>query len=67
MVSEKEIPITFKEFGSRYSWPPYGSLLKIYRQRNENGLSSAFIKFGKRVLILPETFFSIIKEINPSN
>lgn len=62
LINEKEeIPLTFKDFASAYSWPNMGSLRKMAFESESNGLSSAFIKFKKRRLVLPQTLFKLLK------
>jgi len=56
-----EIPLTFKDFTSIYSWPNMGSLRKMAYESETNGLSSAFVKFKKRRLVLPQTLFKLLK------
>ena len=58
----EEIPLTFKDFTNTYNWPNMGSLRKMAYESESNGLSSAFIKFKKRRLVLPQTLFKLIKE-----
>lgn len=62
-IQEKEeIPLTFKDFTNAYSWPNMGSLRKMAYESESNGLASAFIKFKKRRLVLPQTLFRLIRE-----
>lgn len=62
LINEKEeIPLTFKDFASTYSWPNMGSLRKMAFESDSNGLSDAFIKFKKRRLVLPRTLFRLLK------
>jgi len=62
-IQEKEeIPLTFKDFTNAYSWPNMGSLRKMAYESESNGLASAFIKFKKRRLVLPQTLFRLLKE-----
>lgn len=59
---QEEIPLTFKDFTSTYSWPNMGSLRKMAYESESNGLAPAFVKFKKRRLVLPQTLFRILKE-----
>lgn len=57
----EEIPLTFKDFTSIYSWPNMGSLRKMAYESDTNGLAEAFVKFQKRRLVLPQTLFKLLK------
>lgn len=61
MNNEEEIPLTFKDFTSAYSWPNMGSLRKMAYESETNGLAEAFVKFKKRRLVLPRTLFKLLK------
>lgn len=60
-TDKEEIPLTFKNFVQKYGWPNIGSLRKMAFESKTNGLSRAFLKFGKRRLVLPKTLFKLIK------
>ena len=62
MHENQEVPLTFKDFASTYSWPNMGSLRKMAFESESNGLSCAFIKFKKRRLVLPQTLFKLLKQ-----
>ena len=57
-----EIPITFNIFENKYGYPSRGSLRKMAYEAEFNGLKAAFLKVGRRRLILPETLFRLLKE-----
>ncbi|NGX60862.1 MAG: hypothetical protein K940chlam9_00335 [Chlamydiae bacterium] len=57
----EEIPLTFKDFTKTYSWPNMGSLRKMAYESQSNGLATAFVKFRKRRLVLPQTLFKLLK------
>ena len=57
-----EIPITFNGFKSSYEYPSLGALRKMAYESETNGLKQAFLKVGRRRLVLPETLFRLIKE-----
>lgn len=61
--NKNDIPLTFKGFHDRYEYPSMGSLKKMAFESEINGLSDAFLKIGKRRLVLPETLFSLLKKI----
>jgi len=54
--------LTFLQFSERYPWPSKSGLQSYYYRRKEKGLEKAFVKFGKRVLVIPEVFFNIINK-----
>jgi hypothetical protein len=57
-----EIPLIFKDFTRTYSWPNMGSLRKMAFESEKNGLKKAFLKIGRRRLVLPETLFRLLRE-----
>lgn len=57
----EEIPLTFRNFESKYGWPTERSLRKLAFERESNGMKSAFVKFKKRILVLPQTLFRLIR------
>lgn len=61
MNEHQEIPLTFKDFTTTYKWPNMGSLRKMAYDSEINGLSSAFVKFQKRRLVLPQTLFRLLR------
>lgn len=65
MAAEKfnaeEIPLTFRDFETKYQWPTERSLRKLAFERESNGLGPAFVKFKKRILVLPRTLFRLIR------
>ena len=62
MENKEEIPLTFKSFHKIYEYPSPGALRKMVYERDVNGLKEAFLKVGRRRLILPETFFRLLKK-----
>lgn len=61
MNENQEIPLTFKDFTNEFKWPKMGSLRKMAYDSEVNGLSSAFVKFQKRRLVLPQTLFRLLQ------
>jgi len=61
-ADQNEIPITFKGFGKVYEYPTLGALRKMAFESDTNGLKIAFLKVGRRRLVLPETLFRLLKE-----
>lgn len=61
-TDRNEIPVTFKGFGKVYEYPTLGALRKMAFESGGNGLKEAFLKIGRRRLVLPETFFRLLRE-----
>lgn len=57
-----DIPTTFKHFGHQYDYPTPGALRKMAFESAHNGLKAAFLKIGRRRLVLPATLFRLLKE-----
>lgn len=57
-----DIPVTFKGFGKSYEYPTIGALRKMAFESEINGLKKAFLKVGRRRLVLPETLFRLLQE-----
>lgn len=57
-----DIPITFKGFHKTFECPSLGALRKMAFESEINGLSEAFLKVGRRRLILPQTLFRLLRE-----
>ncbi|MGE0631268.1 MAG: hypothetical protein AB7H48_00805 [Parachlamydiales bacterium] len=57
-----DIPITFKGFHKSYEYPSSGALRKMAFESEINGLGDAFLKIGRRRLVLPETLFRLLRE-----
>lgn len=60
--NQEEIPLTFKDFITIYRWPNMGSLRKMAYESDLNGLKEAFLKIGRRRLILPNTLFRLLRK-----
>ena len=56
--------ITLKQFADKYPWPSLLALRSIYfdATKAKNNFLPAFSKVGKRVLVSPDKFFSIVEE-----
>ena len=61
-ITNLEVPLTFKGFTKHFEYPSLGALRKMAFESEENGLKTAFLKLGRRRLVLPETLFRLIKE-----
>lgn len=57
-----DIPVTFKGFTKTYDYPGPGALRKMAFQSKKNGMKSAFLKIGRRRLVLPDTLFRLLRE-----
>jgi hypothetical protein len=57
-----EIPVTFKGFSKTYEYPSLCALRKMAFESEINGLKKAFLKVGRRRLVLPETLFRLLQE-----
>ena len=58
----QDIPTTFKGFHKNYDYPSPGALRKMAFESEVNGLKGAFLKVGRRRLVLPETLFRLLKK-----
>jgi hypothetical protein len=61
-MNRKEIPVTFKNFCKAYDYPSMGALRKMAYESEINGLKKAFLKVGRRRLVLPDTLFQLLRE-----
>ena len=61
-IENNEIPVTFKGFSKTYEYPSLCALRKMAFESDKNGLKNAFLKVGRRRLVLPETLFRLLKE-----
>ena len=57
-----DIPVTFKGFHKSYEYPGPGALRKMAFESDVNGLKKAFLKVGRRRLVLPHTLFQLLRE-----
>lgn len=57
-----DIPVTFKGFQKNYEYPSPGALRKMAFDSETNGLREAFLKVGRRRLVLPDTLFRLLKK-----
>ena len=58
----KDIPVTFRGFAKSYEYPSIGGLRKMAFESGSNGLTDAFLKIGRRRLVLPQTLFRLLRE-----
>ncbi len=57
-----DVPLTFKGFHKNFEYPSFGALRKMAYLSETNGLKEAFLKVGRRRLVLPETLFRLLKQ-----
>lgn len=62
MNNNEDIPLTFKGFNKNYDYPSLGGLRKMVYESDVNGLKEAFLKVGRRRLVLPQTLFRLLKK-----
>ena len=62
MIEAEDIPLTLKAFTKAHSYPTMGALRKLVYHCDSNGLKAAFLKVGRRRLVLPKTLFRLLKE-----
>jgi hypothetical protein len=61
-MNQNEAPITFRNFCDSYKYPTMGALRKMAYTSEFNGFKPAFLKIGRRRLILPDTLFRLLRE-----
>ena len=57
--------LTVRQFVSQYPWPSESALRAYILRAQELGIESAFVRFKRRVLVRPDTFFSLISQKDP--
>jgi hypothetical protein len=60
---DAEVLLTLKQFNHRYPWPSESAMRSYIYRAEELGLSNAFVRVRRRVLIDPQKFFHLIKKI----
>jgi hypothetical protein len=55
--------LTIKQFCEVYPWPSESAMRAYVYRAAELGISDAFLRVRRRVLIMPQIFFSLIKQI----
>ena len=58
----EDMPTTFKDYSENFKYPSLGGLRKMAFESETNGLRGAFLKIGRRRLVLPETLIRLLKE-----
>jgi len=59
---DEEVPVTFKGFCQKFQYPSLGALRKMAFEDEVNGMKKAFLKVGRRRLVLPATLFRLLRE-----
>ncbi len=59
--------LTVKQFGEKFKWPTVSAMRGYIYRKESYGLEKAFFKVGKRVLVDPEIFFNLIRNLNESS
>jgi len=54
--------LTIKQFCSQFQWPSESGIRAYIYRADEYGLSKAFLRVGRRVLINVDIFFELIKQ-----
>ncbi len=49
--------LTIKQFALRHPWPSESAMRAIIQKADETGFTSAFIRYGRRILIDANEFF----------
>jgi hypothetical protein len=55
--------LTVRQFCVVYPWPTESGMRSYIYRANELGLSEAFLRVNRRILVIPQKFFSLIKEV----
>ena len=64
-LDEHDTPLlTIRQFCDHYEWPSETALRSYVQRADELGLAKAFIKLGRRVLVDPTLFFSLVRAMN---
>ncbi len=60
--------LTVRQFCVAFPWPSESAMRSYIYRADELGISEAFVRIGRRLLIIPQMFFSLIKQVeNRSN
>lgn len=60
--------LTVRQFCEIFPWPSESAMRSYIFRAEMLGISDAFVRVGRRVLIIPQRFFSLITQIEkPSN
>lgn len=59
-MEEKAIPLYL--FNADYNWPSMQSMIKHYKNADNNGLAPAFSCIKDEIYVKPKTFFELIEQ-----
>ena len=55
---------TIRQFCEVHRWPSESAMRAYIHRADELGISEAFSRVGRRVLVLPKKFFALIQRVN---
>lgn len=55
--------LTVRQFCERFPWPSESGMRAYVYRAAELGISDAFLRVGRRVLIAPTKFFTLIEQL----
>lgn len=58
---KNKVFLTCRQFNEKYPWPSETALRAIIQDADKRGFSSAFKRYGRRVLIDPEEFWACLE------
>jgi len=58
---KNKVFLTCRQFNEKYPWPSETALRAIIQDADKRGFASAFKRYGRRVLIDPEEFWSCLE------
>jgi hypothetical protein len=63
-IDEKDADkwMTLNNFCERFPWPTRSALQAYISKEHELGLTEAFMRCGRRVLVKPKLFFKLVEE-----
>ena len=63
METNRSKLLTIKQFCSAFPWPSESAMRSYIYRAGELGISDAFVRVRRRVLIMPQEFFFLIKQL----
>lgn len=60
---DSEQMMTIRQFCAVFPWPTEAAMRSYCFRSKELCLSDAFVRVGRRVLVIPKTFFRLIKQL----
>lgn len=55
--------LTIKQFCIAFPWPSESAMRSYIFRAEELGITEAFVRVRRRVLVVPQKFFSLIKQV----